>query len=247
MKEPHENETSEAQHFEQVLEQTGNTWWGNKTQVGQYRQEYRADILFKFFKANENKVILDLGCGIGEFSIKLASRCDSKVIGIDITEASINYASKHNQLENIEYITGSAYDIPLKAETVDLVAGNAVLHHFNLEKAMPEIKRVLKPGGLLIFFEPNMLNPQIYLEKNVRFIGKALQNSEDETAFYKKAIKTEIVSFGFSQVEVIPFDFMHPIVPGVFLGPLKMLNSVLEKTPFVKEISGSLIIKASKG
>lgn len=241
-----ENENNEARHFEKVLEETGNTWWGNKTKVGKYRQEYRADIVFQHFNPETSSIILDLGCGIGEFSIQLARRTTEKVIGVDITEASINCARQINHKSNIDYMVASAYELPFDNSSIDLVTGNAVLHHFHLEKAMPEIKRVLKPGGMLLFFEPNMLNPQIYAEKNIRFIGKPLQNSEDETAFFKRDIQAEVVSFGFSKVEVTPIDFMHPILPGVLLSPLKVLNSILEKTPIVKEFAGSLIIKARK-
>lgn len=246
MKNAQERDIKEAEHFKDILDSTGTTWWGNKTIVGQYRQDRRADLALTFFNPSKGDTILDLGCGVGIFTVKLA-KTSATIIGIDITEASIQFAQKNNLKDNIEYITGSAYNLPFEDNSIDYITGNAVLHHFDLNKALPEMKRILKEGGKIIFFEPNMLNPQIFLEKKVRCIGKMLQNTEDETAFYKKEIQNILIKLGFVDVQVTPFDFMHPIIPGVFLQPLKLLNCVLEKTPIVREIGGSLIIKASKG
>lgn len=238
-------ESDEAKHFAEVLEKTGHTWWGNKTKVGQYRQDYRAELSINYFSPSTEDTILDLGCGIGIFSYRLAN-ANCKIVGIDITKESIDYANEHLKKDNITYIVGSAYSLPFKNDSIDYVTGNAVLHHFDLSQALPEIMRVLKPGGKLAFFEPNMLNPQIYLEKNVRFIGKALENSEDETAFFKNGIKKELLNYDFVSVEVIPIDFMHPIFPGILLSPLKIANFLLERTPCIKEIAGSLFVRGQK-
>jgi len=238
-------ETTEAEHFKNLLESTGGTWWGNKTVVGQYRQDLRARLAIDFFKPASEELILDLGCGVGIFTVRLA-KANCKVLGIDITPASIEYAKKIYSADNISYEVGSAYELPLEDNSVNYVTGNAVLHHFDLEEALPEIFRVLTPGGKLIFFEPNMLNPQIFIEKNIKIVGKILQNTQDETAFYKNNIKNCLLENGFKQVIVQPFDFMHPIVPGIFLKPLKTINFILERVPLIREFAGSLIIKGLK-
>jgi len=91
-----------------------------------------------------------------------------------------------------------------------------------------------------------MVNPLIYLEKNVKFIGKILQDSPGETAFIRWEIKKILEENGFCNVEVIPFDFVHPLTPVGVLKQMRMFSNIFEKLPFIQEISGSLIIKAEK-
>jgi hypothetical protein len=91
-----------------------------------------------------------------------------------------------------------------------------------------------------------MMNPQIFLEKNVRFIGKALQNTENETAFFRWGLAVALRASGFERIAVTPFDFLHPLVPSGAVRFFDGLGRMLENTPLLKEISGSLLIKAFK-
>ena len=91
-----------------------------------------------------------------------------------------------------------------------------------------------------------MLNPQIALEENIRFIGKVLQNSEDETAFFRWSLGRMLDATGFQDVSVKPFDFLHPIIPNVLTNVMDSMGRWLERIPIVKEISGSLMVRGSK-
>lgn len=238
-------EQQEAAHFKRLLEKSGNTCWSNFTKIGLYRQQLRANLAIDFFQPTSEETIVDVGCGVGYISCFLANS-PAKVIGIDITPESIEKAKEIYPKENLEFLLGSIYKLPFEDSSIDFIAGNAVLHHIELSVAVPEILRILKPNGKFIFFEPNMLNPQVYVEKNVKIVGKWLQNTETETAFFKNQIKKDLTELGLKNVEVVPFDFVHPGFPGFCLEPLKMLTNVLEKTPLVKEIAGSLKISATK-
>lgn len=103
------------------------------------------------------KTVLDYGCGMGENSVLIAAR-GGKSIGIDISPELIDLANKRAEIHGIgdraEFRVGSAHDLPLENESVDVVFGMAILHHLDLEIAAPEVFRVLKKGGNGIFFEP---------------------------------------------------------------------------------------------
>jgi ubiquinone/menaquinone biosynthesis C-methylase UbiE len=51
----------------------------------------------------------------------------------------------------VEYIIGSAHDVPLPDDSVDVVFGMAILHHLDLESSAREVKRVLRKGGAQSF------------------------------------------------------------------------------------------------
>ena len=77
----------------------------------------------------------------------------------------------------------------------------------------PKIFELLKPGGVMSFAEPNLLNPQILVIKKVKWIGRMLGESPDETAFVRWKLKKQLEEIGFTDVEITPFDWLHPLVP----------------------------------
>ena len=97
-----------------------------------------------------------------------------------------------------------------------------------------------------MFTEPNMMNPQVALIKNVPAIKRRAGDSPDETAFFRWAIAGKLRDHGFTDISVVPFDFLHPLIPAAFLNITGPLTSFMEKVPFVKEIAGSLIIQCRK-
>ncbi len=103
------------------------------------------------------KTVLDYGCGLGDNSVLLASR-GAKVIGVDISPELIELAEKrlelHHLAENAEFRVGSAHELPIEDESIDVVFGMAILHHLDLKLASTEVFRVLKKGGRAIFLEP---------------------------------------------------------------------------------------------
>ncbi|MCA9419174.1 MAG: hypothetical protein KC917_23060, partial [Candidatus Omnitrophica bacterium] len=106
--------------------------------------------------------------------------------------------------------------------------------------------RVLKPGGRFVFSEPNMLNPQIAVQKNIPWIKRMLGDSPDETAFRKGPLKSLLEQVGLEVIEITPFDFLHPWVPKPLIGLVDKTGRLIEKIPALREIAGSLIIVARK-
>lgn len=104
----------------------------------------------------DGKTILDYGCGAGENSVLIASH-GGKPLGVDISPDLIELANARMRLhdfDDYEFKIGSAHELPLDDESVDVVFGIAILHHLDLEHSSKEVFRVLKNGGRAIFFEP---------------------------------------------------------------------------------------------
>lgn len=104
------------------------------------------------------KRVLDIACGSGYGSALLAKRA-AEVIGVDISEQTIARAAAKYQAPNISFMQGSADAIPLADHSVDLaVSFETIEHHDRHEEMMLALKRVLKPGGLLIISSPDKRN-----------------------------------------------------------------------------------------
>ena len=82
------------------------------------------------------------------------------------------------------------------------------------------------------------------MERNIPAIKKAMGNSPDETAFFIWSIRNKLKATGFTKIEVVPFDFLHPHIPKSLIRFMLPLTRLAEKIPILKHISGSLYIKA---
>ena len=115
------------------------------------------------YSGSEGLRVLEYGCGTGSHSLEIARR-GGLVTGIDISEMGIRKAqarAEAAQVEGAEYLVMDAEEMLFEDNTFDLVIGEGILHHLDLEKSYSEISRVLKPGGQAIFMEPLGHNPAI--------------------------------------------------------------------------------------
>jgi len=103
------------------------------------------------------KVVLDVGCGSGENVAPLLAR-GAHVIAVDLSHDLVQLAVERVRLMKPpslpRFLVGSAYDVPLAKESVDIVFCASLLHHLDIPRAMDEIRRVVKPGGTVIVKEP---------------------------------------------------------------------------------------------
>ena len=100
--------------------------------------------------------VLDLGSGTGLLTLP-AAEVASRIWAVDISQGMADYLeakAKSARADNIEPIVASAVSIPLVDSSVDVAISNYCFHHLPPEgkmTALAEVKRVLKPGGRLVF------------------------------------------------------------------------------------------------
>lgn len=135
-------------------------WLSSKPSVLKYFDGFIKNILTKKDK------ILDFGCGPGTFSIRLSNIC-SEVVSVDIVESFIKSANdsfNKLNLSNTKAIHIKPNSVPYPDSYFDAVLLMDVVHHLeDINEALNEVSRVLKPNGNIIIYEPNKLNPIIYL------------------------------------------------------------------------------------
>jgi len=103
----------------------------------------------------QGKNVLDIACGEGYGSNLLAETAEM-VKGVDIDESTITKAKNKYGRKNLSFVTGSVEKIPFDASSFDVVTSFETLEHISAHDTMlTEIKRVLRPGGVLIISTPD--------------------------------------------------------------------------------------------
>ncbi|HNR19484.1 MAG TPA: class I SAM-dependent methyltransferase [Bacteroidia bacterium] len=236
--------SNEIDHGKKLFSLGAENIWNWSSPGGKLRAERRTNYFVTEAKISSSDNVLEIGCGTGLFSGKVYNKTNCKLTSIDISPELINEAK--NKYPEITFRLEDAMNTSFQSNTFDVVFGSSVLHHLDFKKSLQEIFRVLKPEGRIVFAEPNMLNPQILIQKNIPFIKKMLGDSPDETAVVRWKLNALLKEIGFTQTRAFPYDFMHPLLPAFSLPAFSKIGPFIEKIPLLKEIAGSVIIYAEK-
>ncbi len=112
----------------------------------------------------EHAHITDLGCGSGIFTQLLQQR-GYECVGVDLSYNLLHLGKK--QLGSVHFLQGDVEALPFKDNSLDNIVLSCLLHHLpNPYFCAKEVFRVLKPGGQFVAFDPNRLNPIMYLYRD---------------------------------------------------------------------------------
>jgi ubiquinone/menaquinone biosynthesis C-methylase UbiE len=114
------------------------------------------DTLAQAIASTPGAEVLDLGCGAGHASFAVAAHARS-VVAYDIAEpmlATVAAAARDKGLANIRAQQGPAEQLPFADASFDWVVSRFSAHHWrDLPRALGEVRRVLKPGGRVLFID----------------------------------------------------------------------------------------------
>lgn len=220
--------------------------WNWDTPAGRSRAERRARMYVEHAGLRPGKLALEVGCGTGLFLAQVAES-GATVRALDLSTHLLAKArARLGGRANVALQCGNAEQMPYPDGTFDAVYGSSVLHHLDLDRALREVFRVLRPGGRMVFTEPNILNPQVTVMFKVNATKNYFGVSPDEMAFSRFRAARALREAGFGDGRVTPFDFLHPSTPASLLGAISRAGELAERVPLVREIAGSLLIRAAK-
>lgn len=116
-------------------------------------------IMLDFIGNVKGKSFLDLGCGLGHFSMELSKLGAKSIVGIDNSEKEILYAEQNNKLGNIEYRVLNAENIETLNLKFDIITSNIVIDYIeNLDSLLQSVHNCLNKDGLFIFSQVHPLS-----------------------------------------------------------------------------------------
>ncbi|HYA13811.1 MAG TPA: methyltransferase [Syntrophales bacterium] len=219
--------------------------WGWKTPAGQLRAKRRAELISESARLGLGIRALEIGCGTGLFTEMFAGT-GARIVAVDISRELIEKARARGLPENQVVFLKKRFEDCDVDGPFDAVIGSSVLHHLDIKVALTKIYELLKPGGIMSFAEPNMLNPQIMVQKNIPWLKRKMGDSPDESAFTHRQLRHHLQNAGFVNVTVLPYDWLHPATPVALIKPVVKAGRILEKLPIIREFAGSLHICSSR-
>lgn len=235
---------NEIEHGKRLIAEGAENIWNWSSPAGQVRAERRAKYFVETARINSKDSVLEIGCGTGLFTRKVYALTKAHITATDLSGDLIEQARL--KFPEGKFLIDDAMNMQFKHDSFDVVFGSSVLHHLDLSRSLTEIYRVLKTGGRMVFAEPNMLNPQIFIQKNIPYIKKMLGDSPDETAIVRWKFSRLMKDTGFKNISIFPYDFLHPVVPSPLIAWVNGIGKMIEKIPVLKEIAGSVIIYGEK-
>ena len=107
--------------------------------------------------------VLEVGCGAGELSAELVRR-GARLTALDLSPAMVDLARERVN-GDARFLAASLEQTGLEAGSFDRVVGKWILHHADVPEAAAEVHRLLKPGGVGVFFENQERNPALRLAR----------------------------------------------------------------------------------
>ena len=183
--------------------------------------------------------LLDFGCGPGNISVGLADRiAPGEFHGIDMEESQVELARSSAQdgsHDNMTFHVGNVYELPFDDNTFDVAHCHAVLMHVpDTQAALAEVKRVLKPGGILSSREAiiasSFLAPQPPEITNAWGVFSRLLQGNGGHPDFGKEMKVAMLEAGFTDIRAsASFDsfssaddiaFLHGFISDWFFSPM---------------------------
>jgi ubiquinone/menaquinone biosynthesis C-methylase UbiE len=148
-------------------------------------------------------VVLDAGCGTGLLAVHVAGHV-GRVIGMDVSPYMLVIASerrRERRARNVEFVLGDAEAVPFLDASFDCVISSAALYNTRLEISLPELRRVVRPGGRIIVADLVQRHP-ILDRRPAWALVKALRSAPGHACRFGAGTMLRILSFRTSRAWV---------------------------------------------
>ncbi|UKJ08393.1 class I SAM-dependent methyltransferase [Solitalea lacus] len=196
---------------------------GIAKEYSQFRPGYPEELFdFLLQQVNNRKLAWDCGTGNGQVAVKLANYFD-QVYATDISENQLLNALKK---ENITYQCAAAEHTTFSNSTFDLITVAQAIHWFNFEQFYTEVKRTLKPNGIIAVIGYGLLKTEPQTNTLINYFYNDVLGSywDDERKYIDEGYQT--IPFPFKEINAPTFTNTYHWTKEQFIGYLNTWSAV---------------------
>jgi SAM-dependent methyltransferase len=225
-----------------AMERTREAYWRRYPATSPVKLRWRALTVRHCFHVLPGESILELGAGSGLWTEHLATtlRGENPLTAAVFNQDLAAQAAARG-LPNTRVVCLDALGA-LPDESFDYIVGTAILCHQAYAENLAVLYRLLKPGGQLLFFEANYWNPQVFLKSTIRPIGRFTGDADCQIGMRKFQLMKRASHQGFTHVEIVPYDIVHPLTPRSLIRAVQSIAFILEHAPLIRDLCGTLYI-----
>ncbi len=166
--------------------------------IAEWAYRKHKPLLVKITNPQPEDSILDVGGGTGWIAATFADIC-REVFVLDPDQKKLSFGKQRRK--NVRFIPGSAHRIPFPIDYYSKVMAIASFHHFTeQDSALQEIRRVLRPNGLLVLLE---FDPTTLKGKQVKFFENTLRRM-DCKYYSPSQLEERLKHHGYEEISIIP-------------------------------------------
>jgi dolichol-phosphate mannosyltransferase len=228
-------------------ERVSDWYWTRKDALIEMRIWWRTTTARHILHILPGETILELGCGSGMLTRALAGvtrgECPITAATFDPKNDVSRFSSS---LQSTDGVRLTEFPGELAGREFDYVIASNVLDHTCSAPLLTEVQKLLKPGGRLLFFETNPWNPVFQLRRQLSRVLPFLARG-DERLMHNRVQLYELLSeLGYVGIAAMYYDFLYPPVPRWSLPVTRPLSLVMENTPGLKLMAGTILLNAQK-
>ncbi len=205
----------------------------------------------------EGKRILDVGCGIGQYSVFFAMK-GADVTAFDISPVGVERGKQIARVNGVEdrcrFEVANASDMPYADESFDIVIYHEVLHHaIKYPNVREETLRVLKPSGKVVISETLRGNKLLSLARRISMSGEeakgdVILETDDLRGFANgfSAYRIEPMSLFFMLKRVFHSRTRNPMVRFLLWSIKKTDDALLAAFPSMRHFCGECVMVMRK-
>ncbi|MBA2301064.1 MAG: glycosyltransferase [Acidobacteria bacterium] len=225
-----------------AMERSREAYWRRYPATSPVRLRWRAVTVRHCFHVLPGESLLELGAGSGLWTRHLAEALRGEnpitaaVFNRDLADEAAACRLPNSRVIHVTELA------ELPAESFDYIVGTAILCHDAYAENLAALHRLLKPGGQLLFFEANYWNPQVFVKNTIRPIGRWTGDAECQIGMRKFELMKRASHQGFTKVEIVPYDIIHPLTPQRLIRAVQSVAFILEHAPLIRDMCGTLYI-----
>jgi len=197
----------------------------------------------------EGALVIDMGCGSGAFTGLLQQR-GHKCIGLDLAEGLLRVGRE--RFPEAGFVAGDVEALPFPADSLSGVLLSGLIHHLpNPSQCAQEVFRVLKPGGHFFAFDPNRLNPFMYLYRDRSSpLYSAKGVTENERPIIAKQVAQVFRGAGFfvktNYISGLQYNYVASSFAQRLLPIYNIIDGILFRPKYMRPLSSFVLTSGRK-